>query len=313
MPIHVRRIDNAGFDQVWQVLDDLKKREDVFLGQARWTIPAVAGLPDAVRALVAQDGAGAAALLLLVPGLLEPWGAPTDLLGGNPIVPMTEDAARIHAALLSEASAWVAEEGLSGLEVLLPMGPANMVRNEQLDAFHEGLGFARFYYTLTRTLDDVDVDSGEDLMEIVPAAAFSTDELFANYVDCLAHGEIELVAQQSESERRDYFDELIEETLGHPGSLALVEDDELVGFSLVAPMSETAAHLAWIGIIPDRRGCGLGGRLLRDVLTTCKDHQIERISLYTDTAIGARTLYHRLGFEPAGTLTYRWQRAGDES
>ncbi len=309
MPIHVRRVDHAGFEQVLQILDELKKREDVFPGQDRWTVPAVASLPDVARALVAQDDAGAVALLLLTPGLLEPWGTPTDLLGGNPIVPMTEDAARIHAALLSEASTWGAEEGSSGLEILLPMGPDNMVRNDRLDAFHEGLGFARFHYTMTRDLDHVDdCPDDERMLEIVPAAAFSLDELFANYSACLAHGEIELVAKQSETTRRDYFDDLIEETLGHPGSLALVEDDTLIGFALVATMSETAAHLAWIGIAPDRRGCGLGGRLLQDVLTTCKEHQIERMSLYTDTSTGAQTLYHRLGFERAGTLSYRWRR-----
>ena len=309
MPIHIRRLDNAGFEQVRQILDELNRQNDSSLGRDRWAPQAIAGLPDAVRALVAQNDNGVVALLLLVPGLLEPWAAPIDLLGGNPVMPTTENAARIHAALLSEASAWVAEEGLSGLEILLPMGRDNMTRDERVDAFHEGLGFERFYYTMTRNLDDIgDCEPGDAVAEIVPAAAFSADELFGNYTQCLAHGEIERIANQSESERREYFDDLVAETLGHPASLAMVEDDELIGFTLMAPMSETAAHLAWIGIAPHRRGCGLGRRLLCDVLATCKDRQIERMSLYTDTSVGAQTLYHRLGFERAGTLTYRWRR-----
>jgi ribosomal protein S18 acetylase RimI-like enzyme len=314
MPIRVERVDDAGFERIHQILDELKTREDVFLGQDRWTPHAIAGLPDTVRALIAQEDGRTVALLLLIPGLVEPWAAPMDLLGGNPVVPMTKDAVRIHVALLSEASAWVVEEGLSGLEILLPMGPDNMHRDDRLDAFHERLGFARFYYTMTRDLDDIgDCPNDEQMPEIVPAAAFSTDELFVNYTDCLARGEIELIARQSETERREYFDDLVEETLGHPASLALIRDDELIGFTLVASISETAAHLAWIGVAPGHRGRGLGRRLLCDALATCKEHQIERMSLYTDTSVGAQTLYHRLGFEPAGTLTYRWRRSASDS
>ena len=85
----------------------------------------------------------------------------------------------------------------------------------------------------------------------------------------------------------------------------------MIGFAFVAAVSDSAAHLAWIGITPQRRGEGLGHLLLRQVMLTCKEHQAERMSLYTDADVGAQTLYEDLGFARAGTLTYRWQRPED--
>jgi len=309
MPIRVSRLDLPSVEEVKGVLDDLKKRDGRYCCSERWTDDALAELPVNIRAIGAHDDDGAVALLLLVPGFLEPWGVLTDLLGANPIVPFDEDAARIHAALLGEASGWIAQEELSGLEILLPMGPANMQPDRRQDAFYEGLGFKRFYYTMTRELDSMDdcPERGAEF-EVVPAPAIRVDELYDNYVACTASGEIELVAKQSPTARREYFDSLAEDTLGHPGSVALLQGDQLLGFVLAAAMSETAAHLAWIGILPDQRGQGLGRLLLCHMMETCKERQIERMSLYTDTSAGAQTLYHRLGFTTAGALTYRWRR-----
>lgn len=309
MPICVKRLDSPTIGNLGTFLEGLRTRERVYENCREWTDGALESLPQQIQAFGAYDSEGALGLLLLCPGFLEPWGAPTDLLGANPIVPFDQDAARIHAVLLSEASVWATEEGLSGLEILLPMGSANMRLDRVQDSFYEGLGFERFYYTMTRELDSV--ESCQEVsheFEVVPAAAITADELLGNYAACVAHDEIELVARQSEDERREYFDSLAEETLGHPGSLALIEDDRLLGFTLVAEVSDVAAHLAWIGILPDHRGRGLGGQLLCSAMETCREGQIDIISLYTDTSAGAQTLYHRLGFAPGGALTYRWRR-----
>lgn len=312
MPIRTVRLERPPAERLERALAELRDRSCDYPGQDRWTGDAIAALPARLRGIVAEENDRAVALLLLTPGFLEPWGTPTALLGGNPILPETDDAARLHAVLLSEASAWVAEEELSGFEVLLPMGEANMTRDDCLDVFHEGLGLERFYYTMTRALEVLpDCPEPDDRFEFVPAAAIPQDELFENYADCAARGEIELVAKQSSGERRDYFNSLLEDTLGHPGSEALLIGDRLVGFTLVASISETAAHLAWIGVAPDRQGEGLGRQLLCQAMARCRESRIERMSLYTDTTVAAQTLYGRLGFERAGTLTYRWRRPVD--
>jgi ribosomal protein S18 acetylase RimI-like enzyme len=309
MPIPVKRLASPSIENLATLLGELKTRKQEYAHGGEWTEEELAQLPEQIQAFGAYDSEGTLGLLLFCPGFLEPWGAPTDLLGANPILPPGQDAADIHTALLLEARAWAAEEDLTGLEILLPMGPANMHLDETQDAFYAGLGFERSYYTMTRELDALDPcsETGHTI-EVVPAAAMAMSALYENYAACVAHGEIELVSRQSEGERREYFDSLTEETLGHPGSLALLEGDRLLGFTLAAGVSEAAAHLAWIGILPDHRGEGLGRHLLCNVMATCRERQIDTMSLYTDASVGAQTPYQALGFIPAGALTYRWRR-----
>ena len=308
MPIHVRRLEEPVVESAAYVLRELIASGRTYPGSASWTAEALANLPEAVEAFVAADTDGFVGLLLLTAGFLEPWGVPTDLLGGNPIVPLDQDAAAIHTALLLEASAWIAEQDLSGMEVLLPMGSFNAQPDPRLDDFHTRLGFERYYYTMGRDLGSLPQCPALSLnADIVPAASIPEDDLFSNYAACIAQGEIELVSSQSEEEKRTYFDSLTAETLAHPGSLALMIEERLIGFALVAATSDIAAHLAWIGILPEHRGRGLGMRLLCEAIEACHQEQTETITLYTDTSVGAQTLYHKAGFTPAGALTYRWR------
>ena len=308
MPIHVKRLEEPVVESAAYVLRGLIASGRTYPGSTAWTAEALANLPEDVEAFVAADTDGFVGLLFLTPGFLEPWGAPTDLMGGNPIVPLDQDAAAIHTALLLEASAWIAEQDLSGMEVLLPMGSINAQPDPRLDDFLTHLGFERYYYTMVRDLEALPQCPVLSLnADIVPAASIPEDDLFTNYAACIAQGEIELVARQSDAEKREYFDSLAEETLAHPGSLALMIDERLIGFALAAATSDITAHLAWIGILPQYRGQGLGMRLLCELIEACHQAQTETITLYTDTSVGAQTLYHKLGFAPAGALTYRWR------
>ena len=306
MPIRINRLEEPSAEALRECLERLATNGRPYVSSAGWTLEALASLPERRQAFVAENEAGPLGLLVLTPGFLETWGAPTDLLGGNPILPADEQAAAIHTALLLEATAWAEREGESGLEVLLPMGPANWKCDERVDAFFEQLGLAPFYFAMTRDLDLLPESGGGEL-ELAPAAAETVGALYDNYSACVAHGEIELVAKQTSDERRAYFDSLLDETLGHPGSLALYEGDRLLGFALAAAWSETAAHLAWIGVLPGDRSRGHGRRLLCDVMAACREQGIERMSLYTDVSVAAVTIYERLGFQRAGTLTYRWR------
>ena len=308
MPIHVKRLEEPIVESAAYVLRGLTSSGRTYPATASWTAEALAGLPETLQAFVAADTDGFVGLLLLTPGFLEPWAAPTDLLGGNPIVPLDQDAAAIHTSLLLEASTWVAEQDLSGMEVLLPMGAINAHADPRLDAFLGRLGFGRYYYTMVTDLETLPECPSTALdIELVAATSIPEDDLFANYAACVAQGEIELVERQSDDEKRAYFNSLAEETLAHPASIALILEERLVGFALIAATSDVTSHLAWIGILPELRGQGLGTRLLCEVIEACHQAQTEKITLYTDTSVGAQTLYHKLGFTPAGALTYRWR------
>ncbi len=307
MPIRVTRLDPPSSPVLAQFLVQFAANGLPYASPGEWTPKVLRELPEPRQVFVASDSKTALGLLVLTPGFLETWGAPADLLGGNPILPLDGQAAAIHTALLLEATAWIEREGEKGLEILLPMGSANWERDERLDAFLGHLGFGRFYFAMTRDLDQLP-ECDDSALEIAPVASATPEELYENYSACVARGEIELVARQTSDEQRAYFDSLLEDTLGHPGSLALFDDDRLIGFTLVAGWDDTAAHLAWIGILPESRRHGFGQRLLYDAIATCREQGIERMSLYTDVSISAKTIYERLGFQPAGALTYRWRR-----
>jgi len=308
MALCVARLESSTPQAVFAVLKDLRGN-----GRTYAPTPHDAELPTSLQAFIASDCGSAVGILFLAHGLLETWGAPVDLMGGNPRLPQDDDAAAIHTALLLEASAWIERERLLGLEVLLPMGPANLVRDKQSDDFFERLGFLRSYVTMTRGLKGLPSPAQErgDL-EIAPAAAASLAELYRNYADATAQGEIELLARQTPDEHREYFDGLVDETLGHPASLAAFSGDRLIGFTLVADWDETASHLAWIGVLPEERGRGVGRHLLLEAMAACREQGSERMSLYTDVGLSAESLYDALGFKAAGALTYRW-RVGDSA
>lgn len=305
MPLRVTHLESPSPTDVRDLMDRIGSNGRTYGGM---TAEACRELPTPLQGFVALDDRDPVGLFLLGRGFLETWGAPADLLDGNPVLPHDDTAAAIHTALLAEASAWIEREGHAGLEILLPMGAANLVRNDVLDSFYSRLGFRRHYVTLVRGLGRIpDADDLSDL-DIAPAAAASLAELYRNYSETTAHGEIELVARQTPDEHRAYFDDLANETLGHPGSLAAFADDRLVGFTLVAPWGETASHLAWLGVMPEARRRGVGRRLLIEAMAASRECGSERMSLYTDVGLGAESLYESVGFEPAGALTYRWRR-----
>ncbi|MFC2078953.1 GNAT family N-acetyltransferase [Candidatus Bipolaricaulota bacterium] len=310
MTIRIKRLSSPSIETLKPLLDEFRDREPAYAGSARWSDEALAELPEQIQAFAAYDSGGVVGVLLLGPGVFELWGARTDLLGANPLLPACAEG-EIHTALLIEAKTWASSENLSGLEILLPMGPTNMHRDDRQDTFYEGLGFERFYYTMTRELDLLDCRFDIDSQtKFAPTESIPVDELFKNFAGCLAHGEIEFMTRMSRDDRREYFTSLAEETTNHQGSLALMRDDQLLGFALVAAESKTIAHLAWIGVLPEHRSKGLGRKLLCSVMDACRKQHIGSMSLYTDTDVGAQTLYHGLSFSPAGALTYRWRRTG---
>jgi|GEM_PF-1266849 GNAT superfamily N-acetyltransferase len=308
MSFTIQRLDSPSSETVKAILDAMSERDEVYSHTDHQSEHALAHLPEQTRVFTAADSRGPIGLLVFCQGVFDPWGAPTDMLGTNPILPNGEIAEEVHSALLAEAKSWATETSTGGLEIFLPMGPANMQRDEALDGFYETLGFDRFYYTMTRDISSLsDVEHSDIPMKIVPASSISVDELYINFADSLAHGEIEFMSSMPDDDQREYFESLVEETISHKGSLALLGDVGVVGFTLVTTMPDAGAHLAWIGMLPNHRGKGLGQSLLYRTMTACQTTGARLLSLYTDSTVDAQSLYLNLAFEPAGALAYRWK------
>lgn len=82
-------------------------------------------------------------------------------------------------------------------------------------------------------------------------------------------------------------------------AFVLVEDGAVVGFGQIF-VKRTRAHLARLIIAPDRRGQGLGARLVESLLDRARASALATASLNVDPANAvAIALYTRLGFRDA--------------
>lgn len=91
--------------------------------------------------------------------------------------------------------------------------------------------------------------------------------------------------------------------------LVLADSDEIIGYGGVLLVAEDA-HIATIGVIADRRGEGLGRRLMLALVEIAIDTGAEHLTL--EVAAGnrqAQALYRQFGMAPVGA---RRKYYGDE-
>lgn len=78
------------------------------------------------------------------------------------------------------------------------------------------------------------------------------------------------------------------------------QESQLVGYALLARLPFDA-ELQAIGVLPERRGEGIGGELLGAVLAVAADWQSERVLLEVrESNASARKLYAGAGFQQDG-------------
>ncbi|MGI6575052.1 MAG: GNAT family N-acetyltransferase [bacterium] len=77
------------------------------------------------------------------------------------------------------------------------------------------------------------------------------------------------------------------------------KDDQLVGTIAIIRRSDKVAQLRWFLILPDFRGLGLGKILLNKALDFCRQHNYEKVFLWTVEDLHAAChLYEAAGFKP---------------
>jgi N-acetylglutamate synthase-like GNAT family acetyltransferase len=103
------------------------------------------------------------------------------------------------------------------------------------------------------------------------------------------------------------FEAYVAQTLGEfiaspepaPGRLWLVElNNELVGCAGLVLLDEETGQLRWLAVHPDARGCGLGRRLVRIVVSAAEAAGCSSVVLWTVHPLtAARRLYESEGFQ----------------
>ena len=104
----------------------------------------------------------------------------------------------------------------------------------------------------------------------------------------------------------DYFTpdvpEKIRSDFGRCRSWVVVDDGKVAGFAVVDERSPQVAEVLWAAVDPDRRGSGLGTRLVEDVLETLWAEGVRLVE--------AKTLDRSAGYEPYEATIAFWKGRG---
>ena len=268
----------------------------------KWLHEQFAELPRlAVLARSGEQLVGWVMLVVQNPTKVEinPW-----YLGGHPLVAPDQDHQEVGSLLLREAIAWARDEGFEVIELCVARDlAADPQVYESFSDWYASFGFAvreesvGFFRRLSPLdLPDLVAPAG---IQVRPVTDVDQDELYRCYHDTLSAVQSRFYFDQSETERRAYFD-TFGQTYGRhvKTSLALIQDEQIVGFSYTIPFGGEYLHLDWMGIHPDARRRGLGRFLLRLIMGRAAGEGFQTMGLSCDAAnTRAIALYRSLGWQ----------------
>ncbi len=142
-----------------------------------------------------------------------------------------------------------------------------------------------------------EVEAAPAGIDVVPLADVDADSLFAEYLRAFSSGDAEFFFTQDEAERRAYFDTLgLEQAVTDVASHALMEGEELVGFTFVLPYGVANRHISCMVVHPELQDRGLGKLMLGIAQQRAAGDGARTITLGTETAMRAYHLYRKHGF-----------------
>jgi GNAT superfamily N-acetyltransferase len=104
----------------------------------------------------------------------------------------------------------------------------------------------------------------------------------------------------------DYFTDDVPQKLRHDldahQGWVITENDSVVGFVIVDRRSHRAAEILWMAVHADRRRCGLGSKLLNDVLQSLAARGVQLVE--------AKTLDGSADYAPYEATRGFWERRG---
>lgn len=267
----------------------------------RWLCEQFAELPR--LAVLARSGERLVGWVMLVvqnPTKVEinPW-----YLGGHPLVAPDQDHQEVGSLLLQEAIEWARSEGFEVIELCVARdltAPPQIY--ESFSDWYASFGFrireesVGFFRRLSSL--DLPVLATPEGIEVWSVTEVEQDELYRCYHDTMTAGQSRFFFDQSEAERRAYFD-TFGKTYGRheQTSLALLHNERIVGFSYTIPFG-AHLHLDWIGIHPDVRRKGLGRFLMLLLMERATSEGFQTMGLSCDAGnTRAIALYHSLGWQ----------------
>ncbi|MGY5853903.1 MAG: GNAT family N-acetyltransferase [Candidatus Thorarchaeota archaeon] len=238
---------------------------------------------------------------------MNPWGM-------HPFVSPEHDRREVSSSLVKHAVEWAEGEEFSTIQFYAQHSWEK--DDEVQESFKElynlqGLAAKTVSVDMKRGLAESELSSIKcpKGYQLVETKRFDNDTLYSCYYDAFEDEGLTLFVQQSDDERRAYFDDLASMNLNPKTSLAIEREDQLIGFSFVIPYGDENQHLTCICVHPEFGSKGLGRCLLNAIEREVQKQGSKTMTLYTDHGIRAFDLYIKSGWEVTETYTqYVWQR-----
>lgn len=235
---------------------------------------------------------------------------PGQVLGGHPVVSPDGDFKSIGAGLIAAALDRAKQGGFEIVTLTTTMTGADAA-DAAFDAWYEARGLAvqiQYVEMLCHLADQTPgpVTMPPDVV-VRQVSTAREDDLYDCYHAAFSAGDARFFFDQSEQERRAYFDSLCDpEALNDPASLVLMKGQRVIGFSYVLPYGAVwNRHISCMCVHPEHMGTGLGKALLRLIMDRVADQGGETLTLGTEPTMRAFYLYRAHGFVvTAGNMTY---------
>ncbi len=224
---------------------------------------------------------------------------------GYPLVRPGYDATTITTKLIEAAARWAGQGKYECIE--LGVEPSDgQDELGTLKTWYESLGFhvrqenVNLMCKLTaQTIPELAVPKG---FRLRPITDVDSDDVFRCYHASFSRGHSPFFFDQSERERRAYFETFgVTYGMDEETSLALMKEERVAGFSYTMPWATSYHYVDWLGIHPAYRRRGLGRFLLRYIMKKAIDQGRESAFLSCGLQnLPARALYRQLGWEEIG-------------
>ena len=232
-------------------------------------------------------------------------------LFGHPLIEASIDEKEILEKLIGEVIEWSESNGYKSIDITFSQKEPTNHRTEYTEIYNK-FGFKKAYYCMRCDLQSLDVQDENRILHqgliVVPLQERNINEIYSCYHEAFNSGISKFFYNQTELEKRNYFESLVtEESKREKGSLVLLKDGQFVGFTSVIPLfGDKNQHLMCICIHPSYRHQGLGEILLAQCMARVAQEGNLSMTLYTDSKnTQALRLYRTNNFqEGGGSVTF---------
>ncbi len=232
---------------------------------------------------------------------------PGETLGGFPVInPKANDPEKVANLLLAHTINSVKESSFDKIELVIPA-------TKETQAMRKIVANSEFFLKLTyndmiREITNAKSPLLPDKYLIKKVDNVSDADLYNCYIKAFENGGAQFFKYQSEDEKKEYFKDLyIEENADTTLSVAIFEENILIGFSYVLEFEPGVKHISCMCVIPEYQGTGVGDYLMNYIIKNSIENGAKAIALGTEPSMVAYNLYKKHGFKDIAFFNiYGW-------